>query len=297
MATFPLVSIIIPFYGSSTVQLLKCIRALECQTYPLDKTETLIIDNNKNQVIDSGIGSLLKVKVLHEPAIGSYSARNMGIVKSEGNVLAFTDSDCIPHFDWLKNGVSALAESDSSIAVGGNIIMTFQNPSNPGMVEKYDTFFHLRQESYVINDKFAATANLIAPKILFQKYGNFNTNRFSGSDREWGEKISEQGCRIYFTKEAIVYHPARNSLDDIIQKNCRIVGGEYSGLIAEQRKKIQILKVEILKFKVKLGMLKNSITQNNKLEIIKLTTILSVVHLIRFIEALRLLSGGKVRRR
>src|SRR5439155_15998009 len=47
---------------------------------------------------------------------GPAIARNLAVAEARGEVLAFTDSDCIPEPGWLKAGVAAL-ESDPRLGV------------------------------------------------------------------------------------------------------------------------------------------------------------------------------------
>jgi len=43
---FPFVSVIVPFFGTNTEELDRCIGALLAQEYPCDKLELIIVDNN-----------------------------------------------------------------------------------------------------------------------------------------------------------------------------------------------------------------------------------------------------------
>jgi len=52
---------------------------------------------------------------------GSYAARNKGILNSKGDILAFTDSDCIPKDNWLEKGLSVVVNQDSPGLIGGQI--------------------------------------------------------------------------------------------------------------------------------------------------------------------------------
>jgi len=43
---------------------------------------------------------------------GEMTARNKGISLTNSPIIAFTDDDCIPDNDWLKNGIKYFENSD-----------------------------------------------------------------------------------------------------------------------------------------------------------------------------------------
>ena len=83
---------------------MKCVGALREQTYPADKTEIVVVDNTPEFELSERAEMLAPARVLHEPLKGSYAARNCGIDNSTGEILAFTDADCIPAPDWAGRG-------------------------------------------------------------------------------------------------------------------------------------------------------------------------------------------------
>src|ERR1700682_2228961 len=92
-AATPLVSVIIPFYGADIEALRACLVAIAAQEYPGDCVEVIVVDNNPA----TGLSPLLQGfsgswRLAHEPAAGSYRARNMGISLAQGKVIAFTDA-------------------------------------------------------------------------------------------------------------------------------------------------------------------------------------------------------------
>ena len=98
------VSVVIPTYNRLNTGLKKCIKSVLLQTY--QPHEIIIIDDGSTDKTESYIKSLnikklkyIKLKHTGSPAI----ARNIGIKNSNGNYIAFIDSDD----QWLKNKLSA----------------------------------------------------------------------------------------------------------------------------------------------------------------------------------------------
>src|SRR3990170_3006911 len=103
----PKISVIVPVYNDAQ-RIGKCIESLLQQTYPHEKYEVIIIDNGSTDETREVIKKY-PVKLLIEDKIqSSYAARNKGIKNAKGEVIAFTDSDCIPGNDWIERGVANL---------------------------------------------------------------------------------------------------------------------------------------------------------------------------------------------
>lgn len=85
---WPFVSVIVPFFGTDTGLLDRCVSALLAQEYPRDRLELLIVDNNTRPALGNRYWSSMGfLSVIHEPQPGSYSARNSGISNARGRCL------------------------------------------------------------------------------------------------------------------------------------------------------------------------------------------------------------------
>ena len=181
--------------------------ALAAQVAPCPY-EVVVVDNGSSDATAEIAGSHpLGVLVVHEPARGPYAARNAGIAASRGDVLAFTDADCRPDPAWLAEGMAALEEAD---LVGGAIVQ--ERSATPTVWERYDRATYLRQEHYVAEQGFAATANLFVRAEVFTSVGVFRPELVASGDLELGRRATAAGHRLVYAPRARVLHRPRADL-------------------------------------------------------------------------------------
>ena len=222
----PFVSVIIPVYNSSKL-LEKCLKALEAQSYPFDYFEIIVVDNNSTEDIRLVVAQFHHAKYSFESSPGSYAARNQGISIAKGEVIAFTDSDCIPNQIWLAQGVEKLLEVSQCGLAAGEIEFFCQNPEQPSLVEIYDLKSCLKQKAYLEKENFGATANVFTFKDVLDRVGVFNSDLKSGGDKEWGRRVFSYGYKQAYANKAIVRHPARYQREEMRKKILRVTEGLY----------------------------------------------------------------------
>jgi glycosyltransferase involved in cell wall biosynthesis len=220
------VSVIIPVYNDRE-RLKLCLDALEKQTYPQNLYEVIVVDNGSDERIEKIIDQFKQALVTSEEQRGSYAARNKGISLAKGEILAFTDSDCIPDKNWIEAGVKQLLSIPGCGSVAGKIEIFFEDPDKPTAVELYDSITYLQQKKYVRECNFGATANLFTFKKVFDEVGYFNDQLKSGGDMEWGQRVFSCGYPILYADDSYVRHPARKTLAELRQKVKRINKGHY----------------------------------------------------------------------
>lgn len=223
---FSYVSVIVPVYNNRD-QLKICLDALASQTYPQDQYEIIVVDNNSDQDIKGIVSQFQKAILTYEKKRGSYAARNKGISMAKGEILAFTDSDCIPHKSWLESGVSTLLSTPNCGLVGGKIEMFFQIPEKPNAIEIYDSMKNLQQKMYIEKHHYGATANIFTFKKIFDIVGYFDATLKSGGDCEWGRRVFSAGYIMLYADHCRVAHPARNSWKTLAKKTVRVLEGCY----------------------------------------------------------------------
>lgn len=102
-----LVSVVIPFY-SGKMWLEKAIESVINQNY--DNIEIIIVDDGSQESIRSILNKYKQIRYYRIPNSGPGAARNLGITKSNGEYIAFLDSDDLWNQDKLKKQIKYMKE-------------------------------------------------------------------------------------------------------------------------------------------------------------------------------------------
>jgi GT2 family glycosyltransferase len=230
----PTVTVIVPVRDGLTA-LIECVDALLCQNYPPERFEVLVVDNNSSRFPEPYLPNDPRLTVLSEAALGSYAARNTGIEKAQGEILAFTDADCLPNPDWLRESVAALTDGEDVAMIGGRVEITFVRGAPRSCPEWYEFENGFPQQMFVHDRGFAVTANMTTWRSVFDEVGLFDATLRSGGDAEWGRRVRASGGRQAYAAAAVVQHPARSTWRELTDKHQRTTQGVIDQLPAADR--------------------------------------------------------------
>lgn len=219
------VIIIIPVYND-IIRLEKCLDALSKQTIGIDNFSVRVVDNNSSVKISDVVEKYSFADYFFEEKAGSYAARNKALVEIDSDYIAFTDSDCIPSPTWLENGLQRLENSSQIMAIGGKVELFSENEL-PNLYEYYDLVTGFDQKSYIEDNGFSVTANLIVKSKAINLFGVFNADLMSSGDKDWCQRLTSQGYQLEYCDNALVQHPARHTISSIKTKLRRLYGGFY----------------------------------------------------------------------
>lgn len=225
----PYVSVIIPHY-QDLEGLKLCLASLAAQTYPRARFEVVLADNNSPigpAAVDEVVAGRAKLIVVTEKGAGP--ARNGAVAVSQGEVLAFIDSDCVAESDWLAHGVAALDRFD---LVGGHVGVLVSDPVHMTAVEAFERVFAFDFKTYIEKKGFTGAGNMFCRRELFDRVGPFGVAL--SEDVDWSRRAVAIGARLGYAPTAVVGHPARITWDQLRTK-WRRVNLETYGLMAGRR--------------------------------------------------------------
>jgi GT2 family glycosyltransferase len=291
----PLVSVIIPIY-QDWQRLQQCLNALGNQTYPSNCFEVIVVDNDWQTDIPHEKKMILRdVFLTKETKPGSYAARNLGLRHAKGEIIAFTDSDCVPKKDWIEAAVNIFQDNPEISRIAGEIILEFQDPQKPNAIELYEKVFAFQQQAKVEREESAVTANMFAKKDVFCVVGHFNDSLMSGGDLEWGRRAAAAGFKITFASQVQVYHPARKSWLSVVRKATRVYGGYWELTCQKDRSKLKNLSGVLEIFKSATRAIREALitTKLAKIQRMSVIAVILFIKIAQFFELFRLFLGGK----
>jgi cellulose synthase/poly-beta-1,6-N-acetylglucosamine synthase-like glycosyltransferase len=206
----PFVSVIVPVYNGER-NIGNCIKSLLSLDYPSSKLEIIIVDNNSKDATRRVIQEFPVISLIEDRIQSSYAARNTGLKKSKGEIIAFTDSDCIADKDWILKAVECF-QDESVGCVAGRI--DGYPPSN--YIEEFLVRNQYLSQENTLKDRFLPypqTANAIYRKEVFDAIGMFEENWRSGGDADiaWRMLLHSE-YRIVTCNDSLIYHVHRSTL-------------------------------------------------------------------------------------
>lgn len=211
----PGLSVVVPHYNDLQ-RLDTCLSAL-VQQAGAPPFEIVVADNNSPcgiEAVEAVVAG--RARVVSQPEKGAGPARNKGIAEAKGHLLAFTDCDCVPSPGWLAAGLAALDQCDFA---GGAMAVLVRDETDMTGAEAFERVFAFNNQRYVEVEGFTVTANLFAPRTVFDRIGLFRTG--VSEDIEWCWRARAAGLKIGYAPDALVSHPARANWRELVGKQRR----------------------------------------------------------------------------
>lgn len=118
------ITIIIPTYRRPN-DLKRCLEALKLQNRPPDKVIVTVRDTDSEtwNFFQNFNNKPLNLSIVTVSETGVVAAMNLGLEKSQGDIVAFTDDDAAPHSDWLERIEAHFLADELVGGVGGRDIL------------------------------------------------------------------------------------------------------------------------------------------------------------------------------
>jgi hypothetical protein len=206
-AVTPRVSVIVPVRDRKPL-MQELLEGLERQTF--EDFELIVVDDGSSdgsgdEASRSRAGRV-PVRVVRIEGEGAVAARRVGVSHSAGEILAFTDSDCVPSPEWLAAGVVAIDR-------GTDLVQ--------GRVEPIRDVLPLERSIWVVKeDGLYPTCNVFYRRSAYDAAGGFDASiagrlRFRlgrdarhlgfGEDTLLGWRVRRSGPTA-FAPDALVRH-------------------------------------------------------------------------------------------
>lgn len=215
------ISVVVPIYNGEG-DLPDLIDRLRQQTYPAEKVEYLLVDNNSSDrtasLLEAAARDIpeISIRPLSENKIqSSYAARNAGIRAAKGEIIAFTDADCRPEPQWLASLIEPFAKPDVGLVAGEIVAL-----AGKSLLERYGDRKDILSQKHTLAHAFCAygqTANLAVKRQILIEVGLFRPYLTTGGDADLCWRILRStDWQLEFAPGAVVEHRHRSTLGQLV---------------------------------------------------------------------------------
>ncbi len=203
-----MVSVVICAYNAERT-MLPCLESLRKLDYP--NFEVIIVDDGSRDRTAEISMEFPEFRLIRQPNKGLSVARNVGLHAARGDIIAYTDSDCVVDPHWLTLMVRTLTEKNFDGCGGPNYA-----PHEDGWIEACCAASPGAPCHVLTADDVAehlAGCNMVFTKSALVKVGGFDAQFTSaGDDVDICWRILESGMRLGYCPAAFVWHFRRNTV-------------------------------------------------------------------------------------
>jgi glycosyltransferase involved in cell wall biosynthesis len=197
--TPPFIDVVIPTWNRAAL-LRRALDSLLAQNYPSDRYRVIVVDDGSTDetwpALEAVRASDPRVTAVRADHGGSFNARNAGWRAGGGDIVAFTDDDCVADRNWLHAIAEALAD-DAVTGVQGRTLTVpeLKTPlTHQIVVARPNTIYE--------------TCNIAYRREILTSVGGFEPDLFYSGDSLLGAAVSARG-KIAFAPDMLVVHPPR----------------------------------------------------------------------------------------
>jgi len=233
----PSVTIIVPVRnGEPTIEPL--LESLERLDYDRKKVEVIVVDGNSTDRTRE-IVKKFSVKLVVERKNGLNAARNTGIRNSNGEIIAFTDCDCVVPSNWITEIVENFKDPQVSCVGGsakgfnGDFVSQYADNSIVPLMPS----FKKREELNMVKPflRHPAGCNMAFRRKVVEEVGCFDeTIHYSFDEVEFTERVCRAGYKMVLDPNVFVWHKHRSTLKEFLKQN--FMYGRGSGVLLKRKR-------------------------------------------------------------
>lgn len=205
---YPKVSVVVCAYNADPT-MDSCLASLEKLNYP--NYEVIVVNDGSSDRTLEITQRYDYVRLISQENKGLSVARNVGLAAASGEIIAYTDSDCVADPDWLTYLVEKFLFSDFSAVGGPNL-----PPPEDSIVPSCVAVSPGAPTHVLLSDEVAehiAGCNMAFRREVLQDLGGFDPLfRAAGDDVDLCWRLQDNGYTIGFSPAAVVWHFRRNTV-------------------------------------------------------------------------------------
>lgn len=191
--------------------------------------EIVVVDNNSKDDTKDVVERLAAhhsctVRYLFHPIPGVSGARNLGIANSTGEIILFSDDDCVPDGCWVSEAYKLFAADENLAMIGGRVelydnedlpetIKTSMVPDVLDKVTKVHGFLH--------GCNMSVRRSALRDAGVFDERLGAGTALRSAEDTDLVYRLFKAGKKVIFSPDPLIYHHHGRKSEVAVQETRR----------------------------------------------------------------------------
>jgi GT2 family glycosyltransferase len=201
------ISVVIPVYNCSHT-LAGCLDALSRQDHP--DYEVIVVDDGSTDGTVKICESYPDVRVIRVENGGPSRARNIGTGMARGQIVVFTDGDCIADTKWLSELEKGFSGPEVA-GVGGKQASPHDESDFGRLVQEiFETLgivtYYIQTAHMMGETEHNASCNSAYRRHVLEEVGGFDETLWPGEDVDLDYRIRQRGYKLIFNPGALVRH-------------------------------------------------------------------------------------------
>lgn len=208
----PTVAVVVPTYNRASF-LIEVLESLIALDYPPNLLEIIVVDNSSIDDTEETVTKFQKKSpfpfhYFRKENRGPAVSRNYALERTQAEIVAFTDSDCIMGPSWIRSAIPYLQDGTGFVAgpVRGII-----HPHHPVGFFSHQIFPEILKENFLY-----PTANIFYRREVVEQIGGFREvfgaypwgSPVGGEDTDLAWRVKQAGYKSAFAQDAGVLHMA-----------------------------------------------------------------------------------------
>lgn len=212
--TTPFVSIVIPVRNAASI-IGDCLESLHKLDYPPDRYEVIIADSLSTDNTCE-IARSYGARITSTPVRSVCAGRNAGFAAAKGDLIAFSDADCVMTADWLKNSLKYFTDEKVAAVGGPNLVPLDDSYFSRAVDVQFAFSYHLTSAAPVrvldrVIESRSHGSNIIFRKKVLDRVMPMSEELIEGEDVAMNYRITELGYKLLYVPDVIVYHRRRST--------------------------------------------------------------------------------------
>lgn len=237
----PFISVVIPVKNAGRF-ISQCLNSLNNLNYPKDRYEVIIVDSSstdKTRELAASRGA----RVVIADGESVCAGRNSGFKAAKGEIIAFSDADCVMDRDWLFNAVKYFKDEKIGCVGGPSLIPDDETAFGQACGFIFSHRIFTGGSTYGLNLKEVREVrhnpgcNAIYRRQALEKVMPVDERFIEGEDVVMNKRIVDSGYKFLYTPDTRLWHYRSSTSKRFWRQNFRyaigrlLIGREYRQLL------------------------------------------------------------------